>query len=128
MLGFHPKKIILAGDSCGAYFALALTIVLNELNKRLRKSSEVNGYAAASYSPTAPVPLPVSMVGGYSVLSFSKVFPSLILNGMDPLIEAHVVPIMVSVYGANAWCNGDFKRIEKSEWSRFILVIKLIAF
>ena len=113
MLGFHPKKIILAGDSVGAFFGITLCIVLNELNKMLRKSDQVNGLAATSYCP--PVPLPISIVSSYGVLSFSKMFISLILNGLDPMIEAHLLMIITAMYGANVSCNGDFKRVEASE-------------
>ena len=106
-LGFHPKKIILAGDSSGAYLALCLLIVLNELNNMLR--SQVNGYVAD------PIPLPISMVTIYGILSISKLFSSLLFCGLDPFLDAHLLLIVLTMYGANAWCHGDFKRIEKSK-------------
>ena len=34
-IGFHPKKIVLAGDSAGALFVTSLLVVLNEIRKRL---------------------------------------------------------------------------------------------
>ena len=117
MLGFHPKKIIFAGDSVGAFFGITLCIVLNELNKKLRKSGQVNGFATTSSYPS--VPLPISIISIYGVLSFSKVFISLILNGLDPMIDGHLLMIILAMYGANVWCNGDFKRIERSEWAWF---------
>ena len=118
MLGFHPKKIILSGDSCGAYLALCLVILLNELNNMLR--SQVNGYA------TATIPLPISIVSFYGILSLSKMFPSLILCGLDPLLDAHLVMTIIMMYGANAWCHGDFNRIEKSKCgANFIFLIQV---
>lgn len=110
-LGFHPKQVILCGDSVGAFLSLCLTIVLNELNKMLAKSGQPNGRF---------VPLPVSIVSAYGIFSFSKMFPSLCLDAIDPMVESHVLAVVVSVFGANVWCNGDFKRIENGERYRRI--------
>ena len=113
-LGFHPKKIILAGDSCGAYLALCLVIVLNELNNMLCSQS------TAVYCSTPTIPLPISMVTFYSILSISKMFPSLILGALDPFLDGHLVLMIVTMYGANVSSNGDFKRIQKSKWAILI--------
>lgn len=112
MLGFHPKKIILAGDSCGGFFALTLTIVLNELNKMLAKR---NGFSNDPFS----WPLPTSIFSAFGVLSFSNLSPSLIMAVLEPIIETNLILIVAGLVGANVWCEGDFKRIENSKFLTF---------
>ena len=115
MLGFHPNEIILTGDSAGGYFATTLTIVLNELNKMLAKSSETNGLAN-SRSKSQSIRLPSSIVSVFGILSFSNLSPSMILPILDPLVETHLLLVVISLLGANVWCQGDFKRIESSRF------------
>lgn len=101
-LGFQPKKIVLSGDSCGAFYAITLTIILNELNKMLAKSE-----------PNRPaIPLPISIVAAYPTISISNVTPSKALIALEFLDEAHLCMLMVSLYGANVSTIADFKRIE----------------
>lgn len=111
MLGFKPKQIICAGDSCGGYFALTLTIVLNELNKMLTTDGLTNGQ-----TPSPPVPLPISLVSVFGVFSFSNLSPSKIMLGLEPIVETSLLLIVVSLLGANIWSREDFKRIENSEF------------
>ena len=99
MLGFHPKKIILTGDSCGAFLAISLVIVLNELNKMLDNKFK----------------LPTSIIGAYPVSSISNLSASKTLFTFEPLVQFHMYLLMVSVYGANKSTVGDFKKIEKTE-------------
>ena len=112
-LGFHPQRIILSGDSCGAFLAITLTIVLNELNKMLAKSAQVNdGCRAGIQSIALPIRLPVAIVAEYPVLSLTNLSPSVAFTIFESLVDGHLFTLMISVYGANLATNGDFKRIE----------------
>ena len=115
-LGFHPKKIVLSGDSCGGYFSVELTIVLNELIKmQIKTNGYLNGYTNG-YSTADPIPpLPLSVVVAYPALSISNFAPSNTLFTFEPLVEIHMFMLIISMYGANLSTIGDFKRIEKSK-------------
>lgn len=112
-LGFQPKKIVLSGDSCGAFYAIALTIIINELNKMLAKS-EPNRSA---------IPLPISIVAAYPTISISNATPSKAMIAFEFLDEAHLCMIMVSMYGANVSTIADFKRIEHRKWRSLTIMI-----
>lgn len=114
-LGFHPQKIILSGDSCGGTLCLALTIVLNELNKIVGKSAEVNGGCNRNHPNSQPIRLPIAIISEYLAFTLTKFSPSLALSIFDSLVEAHLLMLMVSVHGANLSTIGDFKKIEKSK-------------
>lgn len=110
-LGFLPKKIVLSGDSCGAYYALVLSILVNELNKMLK--SEPNHLA---------IPLPIAIVAAYPTISISNATPSKLLAAFEFLDETHLCMLMVSVYGANVSTIADFKRIEHSKFDHSLLM------
>lgn len=137
-LGYHPRQIILSGDSGGAFLALTLTIALNELNKMLAKSigqtndilesnlndtlnETLNGALNRNLNRTLnglkvehPVPLPVAIVGAYSLFSLTNLAPSVGIQSVESLVCSQVVALIHSVYGAGMSTCGDFKRIEKS--------------
>ena len=122
-LGFHPKRVVLSGDSCGGFFSIALTIVLNELIKMRTKpngllNGQLNGYAnghSNGLRDLDPLPsLPMSVVAAYPAFSISNLAPSKTLFTFEPLVEIHMFMLIMSVYGANLSTLGDFKRIENS--------------
>lgn len=83
MIGFHPKKIIISGDSAGGFFALVLTILINELNKKIGANDQ-NEYS---------ISLPSALILEYSVLSLITFSPSRALSTLEPLVAFH--PLMV---------------------------------
>ena len=110
MLGFHPKKIVLAGDSGGGFLSLTLTILLNELNKTLNKSNETNGYTACR-----SIPLPVSLVLAYPAINMSNLSASLCMANFELVVQPHALMLVMSLFGSNLSTVGDFKRIENGE-------------
>lgn len=115
MLGFHPTEIILAGDSAGGYFSLTLTIAVNEINKMMAKTSGMNGLA----SKNRPIRLPRAIFSAFGLLSFSHLGPSMALPTLEPMVETHLILVVISLLAANVWCHGDFKRIESSAFFEF---------
>ena len=111
-LGFHPKKIILSGDSCGGFLAITLTIALNELNKMLRKSAGACK-RPGSRSIQLPIRLPQAIVAEYPALALTNISPSISLTVFDSLVDCHLFMLAISVYGANLSSSSDFKTIEK---------------
>ena len=103
-LGFHPRKIVVSGDSCGGYYSLSLIIALNEINKRLDKSAE------------PAIPLPVAFVGAYTLFSPANQMPSLGMQVAESLVCSQLIAMARSFYGSGLSSCGDFKRIEKSEF------------
>jgi len=58
MLGFHPKNIILCGDSAGGYIAVALSMILSDLNemrteKIIMPVGVISFYGVCSVKPTS---------------------------------------------------------------------------
>jgi acetyl esterase/lipase len=57
LIGFHPKKIILAGDSAGALFVMSLVIVLNEIRKKLHPGLQMPVAVFSFYGAFSVVPI-----------------------------------------------------------------------
>lgn len=117
-LGFHPKKIVLFGDSGGAFLCLTNTIILNELNKQIIKCTEngqTNGQTN-NCTTDSEIQLPSSIVSAYGVISLTNMSLSKALFTLEPLIEFHLYLLMISVLGANLWSIDDFKKIENSKF------------
>jgi acetyl esterase/lipase len=77
ILGFHPKEIVLSGDSCGGNLAAGLLLVLNDLR--------LQGLADISLMPRSLALL-------FPKLSIRlELQPSTCLSVMDPLINLFVL-------------------------------------
>lgn len=104
-LGFHPKKIIIFGDSAGGYYGVSLAIMLNELNKKF----------------ALKLPLPNSIVLCYPVLGLTTNTPSRALSPLEPLIAFQPLFLVLAMFGSNACTNGDFRELENNEsYQQFI--------
>lgn len=112
MLGFHPEKIIVAGDSSGGFLTLSLTITLNELNKMLNKSGKTNGLHRPIPSS---VPLPLSLVLAYPATTASHLSSGMCTSPFELIVECHGALLLISMLGANISTIGDLKRIENGE-------------
>lgn len=94
-LGFIPRKILLLGDSAGGNLALALTVAINEMNKKRKLNNEDDFFPlpvamAMAYPATSPI-----VIDSFSVhLSIFDPFlvPSVLLNcGLGYLIPECVL-------------------------------------
>ena len=105
-LGFHPKQIVLFGDSCGTFYCLSVTVLLNELNKRIGLNNR-NEY---------PIPLPKSLLFAYPALHIKTSSPSRALCTLEPLVAIHPLMLVAGFLATNLASNGDYKKMKKSEW------------
>ena len=60
------------------------------------------------------IPLPVSVVAAYPVISIKNLTPSKAITTIDSMVTFHSFLLMLSMYAANVSTNGDFKKIEKT--------------
>jgi acetyl esterase/lipase len=77
-IGFHPRQIVLCGDSSGGNLVAALTTALNDLRHRSHREQDHN----------CIIRMPVSLVCFVPKLSLDfDVFPSSLMSVIDPLIN-----------------------------------------
>jgi len=101
-LGFHPKKIIISGDSAGGFLCFSLTIALNELNKLIEDENN-------------RILMPKAIVAAYPVVSIGSMTISKTQCILEPMIEMTLLLVVFSMYGTNLWSIGDFKKVKDSE-------------
>lgn len=76
-IGFHPKKIILAGDSAGALFAMSLLVVLSEIRKRMHPQLR----------------LPIALFGFYGAFS---IVPQVTASSLTSPFHFFIFPNLLS--------------------------------
>ena len=90
-IGFHPRIVMLAGDSSGGQMSISLTIIVNAIRKR--------NLATAVDSVKNMVPLPHAIVSLYpSAIPGFILHPSSSYQFMDPVISVGVVALVASFY------------------------------
>ena len=84
LLGFHPKKIVLTGDSAGGNLAVSVTIALNEIQRN---------------NPSANIKMPDAVVVQYPYSDPSMVMtPSEALSPVSPIISPQLLEAMFLAY------------------------------
>ena len=84
MLGFHPKKIVLTGDSAGGNLAVSVTYALNEIRRN---------------NPSAGIKMPDAVVVQYPYSDPSMVMtPSIALCPISPLISPRFAETLLMAY------------------------------
>lgn len=94
-LGFKPEEFILAGDSAGGNLSMALLLVLNDINKQIKKLNEAfNNNLSKSTEQLLlnPIKMPKSILNLYSPYNLTlNISPSMILASCDSMISAGVM-------------------------------------
>ena len=84
LLGFHPKKIVLTGDSAGGNLAVSVTIALNEIRRN---------------NPSAKIKMPDAVVVQYPYSDPSMVMtPAEALSPISPVITPQLLEAMLMAY------------------------------
>ncbi|RWS25349.1 hypothetical protein B4U80_03260, partial [Leptotrombidium deliense] len=102
MLGFHPKKIVLCGDSAGGVLCITLCAVLHDIRKILERNKE-------------PIKLlfPSSFVGIYTTFNLHHLSPSLLLSLIEPVLGTGPLLACIGLYSLGVRYDHDFEAIEK---------------
>ena len=83
MLGFHPSRVILTGDSAGGNLSTGLTIALSQINKSERAKVQMPQAVALQYPWSSPCWI---------------AYPSQLLANLDTLITAPGYATLVPAY------------------------------
>ena len=110
LLGFHPKKVVLTGDSAGGNLAVSVTFALNEIRRN---------------NPSANIKMPDAVVVQYPYSDPSMVMtPAEALSPISPLIFPRLLESVLLAYiptGIFLPRNDWVTREEEIEtWSRIL--------
>lgn len=110
LLGFHPQKIVLCGDSAGGMLCLILLLVLNDLNQMLGERTGEK------------IPMPHAFVGFYPAFTATSLSPSKLLAKMESVLSIGPLMTVIGVYSAGIYDVNDFRRIEQTPEYRAMLI------